>query len=154
MALLDPRKFQQKMDETAYDVLPKFATYEGAEPSLAAFLGVWIPTHEVEMRIPIGERENVAVYPDEGGHSYPWRYVDICSLDADGEPMTNVEPLPDDAGEGYAIGDINRLGYTEAQLVEMARDLLGEVYEPQRPGPSLVREAVFKRVLEKLYADE
>lgn len=144
--MLLPTNFVQSIDSAVLAKLPKLATYEGEEPALRQFRGTYFPTTQVESLIPVGERENVWVEED-GLRWQPWKHVQIVELGPDGAPVWHHEPLPKDAGKGMSIGDLGSLGLSDQDLIDLARELLGETYEPDRPGPSEKRADVYRRVL-------
>lgn len=136
-------------------VLPRFCCYEGSAPDLQHLRGLVLETATVEELVYVGEREAIVVdMPD--GHPYrPWMHVMIVELDANGHPVVdgwkNAEPIPTFGPRAMNTADLALLGFTDAKLGDLAKELLGEIYEPDRPGKSDVRRAMFDRVMAAAY---
>jgi hypothetical protein len=127
-------------------MLPAFASYEGDEPSLAHLRGVLLATTDIENVIPVGEREAVTVTDQNGCRWYPWKGVAINGPD-DALGYKNAPPLPTFGPRAMNTFDLALLGFTDADLDDMAHRLLGESWQPDRVGKSDQRRDVFDRVM-------
>lgn len=146
-----PHNFTQTMPAEMYATLPKLATYEGDAPDLKHLLGLQIPTHEIERVVYVGERENVYVENADGVRSQPWKGVWITEFDAHGKPVVRGYDEPpvkaSDPAKTMSTADLAARGFTDATLGDLARELLGVSWEPDRLGPSAKRLAMYQRVM-------
>lgn len=147
-----PSNFKQDIDAEWLSRLPRYCTYEGQAPDLMHLRGLLIETARVEDAIYVGERDNIrVVYPD-GSREYPWRGIAIVQYDAQGKLVyPKPEPIVLAPPGSMSRSALNAAGYTEQWLVDQARELLGETYEPQKSGSSPIRREFYNRVLQKMY---
>lgn len=138
--------FTQNMSAHFMATLPPFASYEGDEPSLAHLHGVLVATTDIENVVPVGEREAVTVTELNGCKWYPWKGVAINGPD-DAIGYKNAPPLPTFGSRAMNTFDLALLGFTDADLDDMARRLLGESWKPDRVGKSDRRRMMFERVM-------
>lgn len=150
-----PPNFVQDLSAEDLAALPRWCSYEGADPLLRHLKGLVLETARVQELVHVGERENIAVLHEDGGRSWPWRFVEVVELGPDGKPnvsgYTSADPIPKRGREAMSTADLASLGLTDAQLIELAKTELGEAYEPDRPGPSDLRRSIFDRVMAKLH---
>lgn len=143
--------FVQRIDPTHLATLSPVAQYIGDAADLQHLRGVPLKTAEVEKLIYVGERENVLVDDQHGLPSFPWRYIMITELDENGRAVVdgyvNAPPLPTYGPRAMSAADLRSLGMTDADLDALAQHYLGERWEPDRPGPSDARRAMFDRVM-------
>lgn len=132
--------------------LPDLCEYVGRSNDLKYLLGKLIPTARVQELVPVGERENIIVTLPDGTRSHPWKYIWIWTAGPDGLPVTRYQPLPPETGEPkMATGDLTAVGLTDATLDQLAQELLGVRWEPDRPGPSAARKRMYDAVMAKAY---
>jgi hypothetical protein len=147
-----PANYAQDLDAETLKRLPKFATYEGDAPDLKHLRGLVLETATVEQLVYPGERDNVFVEDEDGTRHRPWRFVEIVELDANGSPVIPpVEPIPERGPDAMSSGDLGALGMTDQDLIDLAKSELGEVYEPDRPGPSDLRRSIYNRVMAAIH---
>jgi len=138
--------FTQSMSADFMATLSAFASYEGDEPSLAHLRGVLLATNDIENVVPVGEREAVTVTELNGCKWYPWKGVAINGPD-DAPGYKNATPLPMFGPRAMNTFDLASLGFTDADLDDMACRLLGETWQPDRVGDSDQRRDMFDRVM-------
>lgn len=145
--------FTQSLPLEQLAKLPRWATYEGDAEDLQHLVGLELETATVEQLVYVGERENIYVTDEVSGDRWqPWKGIYITELDGAGNPVAPVfhEELVDRGANAMSMADLGALGLTDAALANMAKTELGEVYEPDRPGPSDVRRKIFDRVMAKV----
>lgn len=143
--------FVQDLPSEELEELPEFCTYEGDDDELAQLKGKLIPTTGVQELVYVGERENIWVERD-GERWQPWRFVHIWRRGPDGELIIpKFEPLRPEQPGAMSTGDLASLGYSDADLDRLAKEHLGEEWEPDRPGPSMLRRELFDRLMDKRY---
>ena len=148
--------FIQSIDESSYDDLPEHATYEGDAKDLQHLIGRLIPTRDVENVIYVGEREQVWVEMPDGSRRRPWYNCWIHELDGAGKVITkgygaDADPIVERGENAMSAGELSLLGFTDDDLRNMAKEELGEVYNPDRNGPSDLRRSTYDRVMAKVY---
>jgi hypothetical protein len=140
------------MPEEQLEQLPELATYVGFARDFQHLRGIYFKTADAEALVYIGERENIEVEFPNGDKHCPWRHVYAYQVDANGDPIVPPhEPIVERGPRAMSRADLASLGYTDARLAELARDLLGESWEPDRSGPSDARRAMFDRVMSAVY---
>lgn len=147
--------FVQHLDEQVLETLSPVARYVGHAVDLQHLRGIKIATRDVERLVYVGERENVEVEDLDGVPQCPWKHVYIVELDQDGQPVVdgyvNAPPLPTFGPRAMSRADLASLGFTDAELDVLAREVLGERWQPDRPGLSDARRAMFDRVMAVLF---
>lgn len=148
--------FIQSIDESEYENLPEHATYEGDAADLQHLVGRLIPTRDVEKVVYVGERENVWVTQPDGFRARPWYTCWIHELDANGNAIVDgydegAESIVERGENAMSRADLSAVGYTDDDLRKMAKEELGEVYNPDRSGPSDLRRSTYDRVMAKVF---
>ena len=151
-----PANFVQTMPADDLARLPKWCTYEGDAPDLKHLLNLVFETKTIESLVYVGERENIVVQDVvTGERTRPWKFVEIVELDASGKPVvsgyTNADPIPKRKADAMSRADLASLGMTDADLIDLAKTELGEVYKPDRAGPSDLRRSIFDRVMARVH---
>lgn len=132
--------------------LPELAAYVGRAPDLQHLRGIYFKTADAETLVYIGERECIEVEYPNGDKHCPWRFILAYEVDATGDPVVPPhEPIVERGPRAMSRAQLASLGYTDARLAELAHDLVGESWEPDRPGPSDARRAIFDRVMAAVY---
>jgi hypothetical protein len=145
--------FKQDMDPHSIAQLPKLCEYVGLALDLQHLRGLEIPTADVEKLVYVGERDNIEVVLPTGDCTCPWRRVEITEYDANGKPIVDgygrgVKAEAPDPKRTMSTAELAAVGLTDDTLDQMSRELLGEPWEPDRPGPSKKRLDHFIRVMD------
>lgn len=149
--------FKQDLDDDALSRLPEWCSYEGDDPSLTHLIGLVLPTKDVQRLVYVGERENIWVEQPSGLRERPWLNVWITEYDAEGKVVTTGYgegeggPLPVYGPNAMSRADLSAMGFTDSELADLVKEVLGEVYKPDRSGPSDVRRDFFDRAMAKSF---
>ena len=101
----------------------------------------------------VGERENIVVQLPNSALLRPWLGVWIYEVDESGNPkIPPIEPIVEQTEPTMSTADLASIGYTDADLDALSRDVLGAPWEPDRPGPSAARKRVYDAVMARLYS--
>lgn len=153
-----PERFIQALAPEELDGLPPFASYEGEARDLQHLRGLVIPTKDVEKVVYVGERESVWVDDGDGNRWRPWMGCWITELDAEGNVVTkgygaDADPIPYIGPNPMDRAELASLGFTDHTLGEALREVGGEDYAPDRPGPSQKRRDAFDRLMAAIWPD-
>lgn len=147
-----PANYKQSIDPQVLTTLPRFCRYAGSAPDLAHLRDLTLELATVEQVVYIGEREAIEVEMPDGTIERPWMHVAIQELDANGKAVIPAfEPIPKRGPNAMSTADLGLLGWTDASLADKSKELFGEEYEPDRPGPSDKRRALFDRVMKATF---
>ncbi len=150
-------QFSQHLDASDLAGVSKTCTYEGDAPDLAHLRGLILETATVEDLVYVGERENIWAELKDGHRVRPWMGCYISEKDAAGNEVvtgyaegkkTERTPVGPDA---MTRAELNGLGFTENELIDLVKEYLGETYVPDGRDPSDLRRHFFNRVSAKLY---
>lgn len=148
-----PETFRQELIDQDFDGLPEFCEYIGNADDLKYLRGKLIPTRRVQELVYVGERENIVVQLPNGALLRPWDGVWIYEVDENGNPkIPPIEPIVEPTEPTMSTADLASIGYTDADLDKLSRDVLGAPWEPDRPGPSVARKRVYDAVMARLYS--
>lgn len=144
-----PDNFKQDMAPEDLAELSEFCTYEGKAGDLRHLLGLKIPTARVQDVVYVGERENIWCTRRDGSRWRPWHSMEITEYDAHGNVVLDPQrkPIPKFGPRAMSTASLGALGLTDEKLDALAKEHLGESWEPDRPGDSDKRREMFDRVM-------
>lgn len=143
--------FRQELSPEALKKLPKKLSYVGNAEDLKELVGKPFPKAKAETLVYVGERENIRA-DTKNGPAYPWRGVWITELDDEGNVVTRgygsssgaIPERPDNAMTRWELAE---KGMTDAGLEKEAKELFGEEHDLSKPGPLVLRQKLFDRVM-------
>lgn len=148
-------QFSQHLTPQDLAAVSKACTYEGDAPDLKHLRGLILETATVESVVYVGERENIWATLADGTRIRPWMGCWINEHDAEGNEVLNLQKS---AWQRSTVGpnamtkaELNGLGFTENELIDLVKTHLGETYVPDGKDPSDLRRHFFNRVAAVLY---
>lgn len=148
-----PDTFKQDIHPEDLKGLSEWCSYEGRAPDLQHLVGVLIPTVRVQDVVYVGERENIICTRKDGSRWRPWHAVEITEYDPEGNEVLDPlppNPIPVFGSRAMSTASLGALGLTDHKLDLLAQEVLGERWDPDRPGDSDRRREMFDRVFAEL----